>query len=347
MWFTGRPQSGKSTLAGRVRDRLAASHRSCTLLDGDELRVALVDTKGLYARARASEAPTLPGVGMPYESPLAPDFTADGGHDDVAVDRASRRMSRARRRESATPHRVTDRARLAVVRASAKPLRTFSPAMRSRAGTPDATPWSVGYTSVEHQLQHVDDPPPDQVTVASGSWFEVCCGALGLAVAVIGILGTNPPLMGAIATVVLGFGVFAHAGTIVARSNRCAERDEFLGISVDLVAGLVGIGFGALVLLRIVPFTWHPIATMALGTGLMFAARVEIDHETPSMRWNVWSQVVMSAAGLSAMVLALGAFAAVAPMTMLALVAVACVGGGLLLAGGGPLTVRWISSTER
>jgi adenylylsulfate kinase len=152
VWFTGLPQSGKSTLAARVRERLAASRRSCVLLDGDELRVVLGadsyeaadrderyrrlaalaallarqghvvlvaataprrdhrsiartgaphyvevwvrtaladcearDQKGLYARARAGGAPTLPGVGAPYEPPLAPDVTADGGHDDDAV----------------------------------------------------------------------------------------------------------------------------------------------------------------------------------------------------------------------------------------------------------------------
>lgn len=152
VWFTGLPQSGKSTLATRVRDRLVAAHRPCVLLDGDELRkvlgadryddadrddfydrlaglavllarqghVVLVaataprqahrvaartaapnhlevcvrtpladcerrDAKGLYARARAGDAPALPGVGVPYEPPLAPDVTAEGGHDDAAV----------------------------------------------------------------------------------------------------------------------------------------------------------------------------------------------------------------------------------------------------------------------
>ncbi|MBC7976513.1 MAG: adenylyl-sulfate kinase, partial [Myxococcales bacterium] len=40
VWFTGLPQSGKSTLAGRVRDRLAPT-RTCIVLDSDELRSAL------------------------------------------------------------------------------------------------------------------------------------------------------------------------------------------------------------------------------------------------------------------------------------------------------------------
>ena len=150
LWFTGLPQSGKSTLALRVRDKLA--DRSCVALDSDAVRAAIGadgygaadrdafyrmlggiagllaeqghvvlvaataplrahrdharrgaphfaeiwvrtprelcearDTKGLYARARAGDAPELPGVGAPYEPPVAPEVIADGGHDDRAV----------------------------------------------------------------------------------------------------------------------------------------------------------------------------------------------------------------------------------------------------------------------
>jgi adenylylsulfate kinase len=153
VWFTGLPQSGKSTLAARLRDRLAPG-RTCVLLDSDELREVLGtthygaaeraafyatlaalaallahqghlvlvaataprrahrdaarasaprylevwvrtaladcearDVKGLYARARRGDAPTLPGVGAAYEPPLAPDVTAAGGHDDQALAR--------------------------------------------------------------------------------------------------------------------------------------------------------------------------------------------------------------------------------------------------------------------
>jgi len=151
VWFTGLPQSGKSTLAGRLRDRI---HPRCpsVVLDSDVLREVLAverydashrdelyrvlatlavmlarqglvvlvaataarrvyrdlarasaprflevwvrtpleecerrDVKGLYARARSGEAPALPGLGMPYEVPLAPEVTANGGLDDEAL----------------------------------------------------------------------------------------------------------------------------------------------------------------------------------------------------------------------------------------------------------------------
>jgi adenylylsulfate kinase-like enzyme len=44
------------------------------------------DAKGLYARARDGQAPDLPGAGVAYEPPEAPDLVARGGEDDDAVE---------------------------------------------------------------------------------------------------------------------------------------------------------------------------------------------------------------------------------------------------------------------
>lgn len=43
------------------------------------------DPKGLYAAARRGEASQLPGLGVAYEAPEAPDVTARGGQDDAAM----------------------------------------------------------------------------------------------------------------------------------------------------------------------------------------------------------------------------------------------------------------------
>jgi len=162
VWVTGLPAAGKSTLARRLRDRLAAEGHRAVLLDGDAVRAALVpppgyepaaraafyetlgnlaltiaeqglvvvvaatahrrafrdavraradrfvevfvdapaadcaarDTKGLWARARAGEAPALPGAGLPYEAPLAPEVVAAGGEDAAAVEAAIAALGR-------------------------------------------------------------------------------------------------------------------------------------------------------------------------------------------------------------------------------------------------------------
>ena len=46
------------------------------------------DPKGLWARARAGQAPGLPGAGEEYEPPVAPEVIATGGEDDSALEAA-------------------------------------------------------------------------------------------------------------------------------------------------------------------------------------------------------------------------------------------------------------------
>jgi adenylylsulfate kinase len=52
------------------------------------------DPKGLYAQARRGETSELPGVGVAYEPPLAPDVIAEGGFDDAAVAAITGRLNR-------------------------------------------------------------------------------------------------------------------------------------------------------------------------------------------------------------------------------------------------------------
>lgn len=58
-WFTGLPSSGKSTLAERTRARLAAAGVPAVLLDGDEVRRALVPAPGYAAAERDAFYETL------------------------------------------------------------------------------------------------------------------------------------------------------------------------------------------------------------------------------------------------------------------------------------------------
>lgn len=51
------------------------------------------DPKGLYAQARRGDASQLPGVGVAYEPPLAPEVVAHGGVDETAVTELVRRLA--------------------------------------------------------------------------------------------------------------------------------------------------------------------------------------------------------------------------------------------------------------
>ena len=61
------------------------------------------DAKGLYAKARRGEAPSLPGIGDAFEPPVVPDFRATGGDDPVVVAEILRRLGPDRVRPSPAP----------------------------------------------------------------------------------------------------------------------------------------------------------------------------------------------------------------------------------------------------
>jgi adenylylsulfate kinase len=58
-WFTGLPASGKSTLAAAVRDALAGRAVCACLLDGDEVRAAILPPPGFTAEGRDAFYATL------------------------------------------------------------------------------------------------------------------------------------------------------------------------------------------------------------------------------------------------------------------------------------------------
>jgi adenylylsulfate kinase len=61
------------------------------------------DAKGLYAKARRGDAPSLPGIGDAFEPPVMPDFRATGGDDPVVVAEILRRLGPDRVRPSPAP----------------------------------------------------------------------------------------------------------------------------------------------------------------------------------------------------------------------------------------------------
>jgi adenylylsulfate kinase len=74
------PRQAHRATARALAPRFVEVHVA-TSLDECERR----DPKRLYAEARAGRAPLLPGVGVPYEAPVAPEVVANGGADPAAV----------------------------------------------------------------------------------------------------------------------------------------------------------------------------------------------------------------------------------------------------------------------
>jgi adenylylsulfate kinase len=64
IWLTGRPRSGKSTLARAIAARLRAGGTCACVLDGDDLRGALVPSPGYDEAARAAVYATLIGLAL-------------------------------------------------------------------------------------------------------------------------------------------------------------------------------------------------------------------------------------------------------------------------------------------
>jgi adenylylsulfate kinase len=80
--------------AFRDRVRARAARFVEVLVDAPPEVCAARDAKGLWARARAGEAPALPGAGIAYEPPLAPEIVASGGEDPGAVEAAIAAIAR-------------------------------------------------------------------------------------------------------------------------------------------------------------------------------------------------------------------------------------------------------------
>jgi adenylylsulfate kinase len=72
----------------RDRVRLRAPRFVEVLVDVPADTCAARDPKGLWAAAREGAAPSLPGAGVPFERPLAPEVVASGGEDAAAVETA-------------------------------------------------------------------------------------------------------------------------------------------------------------------------------------------------------------------------------------------------------------------
>jgi adenylylsulfate kinase len=94
VWVTGLPASGKSTLARRLCDRLRRGGVAAALLDGDEVRAALVPSPGYDPAGRAAFYETLGNLALAIAGQGLVAVVAATGHARAFRDRVRARAAR-------------------------------------------------------------------------------------------------------------------------------------------------------------------------------------------------------------------------------------------------------------
>jgi hypothetical protein len=195
--------------------------------------------------------------------------------------------------------------------------------------------------------------------VTGGSTLEALGGAVAVVLAIIGIAGVFPVMLGGVAAIVIGGMLFADGSALAARWKPLLERmgsredrTEILGgVAIEVLAGGFGAVLGIIVLAVIGARVLLPIAALAFGCALIAggAALPQVDKLVPeersrfarplhyALRASSASEAIL---GLAAVVLGILGIIGVGPNPLLSLVAMLCVGASMLLAGG-TLAVRF------
>lgn len=219
---------------------------------------------------------------------------------------------------------------------------------KTRAGPQAANPDGVPSTKVIH-------------TVETGSFAETIAGAGAVALAILAIIGVLPIVLGAIATMAVGVGLFLGGGSIAARTRqidptprgRAVRRQIMGGLGMEALAGASGAVLGLLALLGINSLTLLSVAAIVLGGALLMASaatsrlEADLDRMAASGEHHMSHEAVYVASGsdflvgIGAIVLGILALTGWAPLT-LSLVAMLAVGAAGML-NGSSLAVRFFA----
>ncbi len=193
-----------------------------------------------------------------------------------------------------------------------------------------------------------------------GSSVETLGGLVAIVLAIIGVTGYEQIYMLGAAAIATGIALLAQGGSVAARWNDVLrrldgeryDRSELIGgIGTEVFGGAVGIVLGVLALANVRPFVLLPVAAIVFGGSLLLggAAQPELEELVPERdpRYRRLTRDAIQASGgimvmvgIAAAVLGILALLNVGPILTLSLVAMLCVGGALLVAGGA-LTARF------
>ena len=213
----------------------------------------------------------------------------------------------------------------------------------------------------ERPLTTKDEKVTEQV-LTGGTTAEAVAGIAGVVLAVIGLATFWSYTMCGIAAIAIGVGLLLHGGAIAARWNQAMhrldvngryDRTELAGgVGTEVIGGAAGIVLGVLAVAGIHGPTLLPVAAIVFGAALLLggAAQPELENLAPEYEPRFRrmthqaieaSSGVMVMVGIAAAVLGILALLKVSSVITLSLVAMLCVGGALLLAGG-TLAARFV-----
>jgi hypothetical protein len=195
--------------------------------------------------------------------------------------------------------------------------------------------------------------------VTGGSALEAVAGIAAIVLAIIALstTGTFAFYMTAIGTIVLGAGLVLYGSSVAVRVASATpvvesfDEDTVLGVGVtaEVLGGLAGIVLGILALCNLVPELLLAAAMIVFGGTLIFSSGTvsevnEIGRPPVSdtvrqltRRATVGAAGIQLLTGIAGVVLGILAVIGYRPWT-LTQVAILCIGGGLLLAGGAVAT---------
>jgi hypothetical protein len=198
--------------------------------------------------------------------------------------------------------------------------------------------------------------PAAQAEEVIGSTFELSGALLGVLFAIVGLVGGARFHMATFGTIAVGFALLAHGSTMAARwshadrfsrpaapdrpNRQARERTEAVGIATEVLGGLAAITLGVVAASEVRPLVVLPVAMLVLGVALLLGGPTQPALAPARVRrWTAARDLVRAGSGVMAMsglaAIVLGVFALLGgPILKLTLIAVLCIAGALLVAGG-------------
>jgi hypothetical protein len=123
--------------------------------------------------------------------------------------------------------------------------------------------------------------------VAGGSLTEAIAGIAAAALAIIGLAGTLPIELAAVATIAVGVALLAQGGAVAARWSRLVHETQGYewdprtelgsGMSAEILGGAAGVVLGILALIGLAPLVLIAVALLVFGGALLVGSGTTVD----------------------------------------------------------------------